>query len=342
MSTGCGSSSSSVPKSKYVITANAEDDTLSSFTRDTATGALTPVAVMAAGSNPTGLVQHPNGKFVYSMNVDDWDNTSSASIDTWELNASGGLTHLANTRVVGMALNAVISPNGRYLYVTDQNEYELHSFKINTTTGALTEQPFSPTSEYEAHSIAMHPSGKFFYVGTEESEIHGHVITNDGNYTGTPNTPYAASGANNWLAITPNGDYLYTVDATGNEIKGFSVNEKTGEITLMAGFPVTTTGSGMKSCAVTPNGKYFYVTTKSDASVNAYNVESNGSLTYIDTYASGGHPKSVAVDSKSTSLYVANYDDNNVSAFEIGDTGALTPISKYAVGVGPKMLITAH
>lgn len=348
--TGCSSDSSNdatVLKS-HVFSTDTEGNTITSFKRDKTSGELTTISEMNATSYPTDLVVHPNGNYIFSINSDSpgssWD--GNASVSTYKYNNStGALTEVAGSPslIPGTAINGAITPDGQYLYVTDQSDFEIHSFSVNSSTGVLTELDFSPLSEYEAHAIVMHPTGKFFYVGTENTQIHGHVIDANGSYSDTPNTPYSASGANNWLSITPSGEYLYTVNAIGTAINGFDINTTSGELTLLPDFPVTNSGSGLKSSAITPDGKYFYTTSKSDGAVNAYSIETNGSLSAINSYPSGGHPKSVAIDSSGTSLYTVNYDDNNVSAFDINTTsGELTPIGKYTVGTGPKRVIVVH
>lgn len=81
--------------------------------------------------------------------------------------------------------------------------------------------------------------------------------------------------------------YLYVhrqIDLSANQIYGYSVNESTGALTLLAGFPVASGGNGsntLSSQQITVdkiNGRLFIINDDSDT-LSAFTINGNGSLT---------------------------------------------------------------
>jgi 6-phosphogluconolactonase (cycloisomerase 2 family) len=102
--------------------------------------------------------------------------------------------------------------------------------------------------------------------------------------------------------------FLYAVNqvsAGANQIYGFSVNESTGALTPLAGFPVSAGGNG------------------------------------INTFRS----EQMTIDTGNRRLYVINDESNTLTAFSInGSTGALTalPFSPIALGDGQWTTVSVH
>ncbi|WP_373030023.1 lactonase family protein [Sulfurovum sp.] len=343
---GCDSKtspSSSVMPDNVVLTANTNESTLSVFDME-ANGTLTKVDDVSVGYKLSDLIIHPNGKFLIVMNSasaeGSWDNNGSVGV--YSIGESG-LTLVSEANMT-MALNGAITPNGKYIYIANQDNYEVSAFSIDGDTGVLTELTTSPTDEYEAHSIVMHPSGEFFFVGSEEGQIYSHMIYDEnGSFSAdTSSIDYNGQAAFNWLAVTPNGEYLYSGNAWGTEIYGFTINQTDGNLTLLDGFPIDNPSNGLKSTALTPSGEYIYFTAFDDDDVTGYSIDDNGILVLVDSTATGNRPKSIDISSDGKFAYVANYGDDNVSAYSIETNGSLTTIDTYAVGDGPKRVITGY
>ncbi len=337
--------------------ANSDESTITTFSLDPATGALTSPTTIPAGSHPTGLVVDPSGKYVVAANSDavggSWGGVGTISVYARSPTSVSGLAEIpgspfpANT----MALNVAITPDGRYVYTTNQNDFQVTTFGMDPATGALAQAGFSPLAEREAHSIAMHPSGRFFYTGAENLDIQGHVIAADGSYTNTLNSPYASAMANNSLSITPDGRFLYSVDAgssvggSGN-IRGFAIDLTTGALTQLPWSPLLVLANEpLRTSTITPSGNVLYVGLWNTNAVAAYTISrATGALSPVPgmPFAAGTKPKALAVNGEGRFLYVANYGSSDVSAFSIDPaTSQLTGIGTYPVGGGPKMLITA-
>jgi len=82
--------------------------------------------------------------------------------------------------------------------------------------------------------------------------------------------------------------FLYVYNETGNSIYGYSVNERTGALTPLAGFPVAAGGAGSNSSFKTdllnidPVNNRLYVISDGSDRVNAYSINpANGALTVL-------------------------------------------------------------
>jgi len=106
--------------------------------------------------------------------------------------------------------------------------------------------------------------------------------------------------------ISAQAGFVYVINdaTTGNSIYGFSVNEQTGELTPLAGFPVATGFNG-------------------------------GGSTNLEM---------ITVDNLNRRLYAVNRGSNNISAYSIDETtGALAPLSFSPItGIANERSIKVH
>lgn len=92
-----------------------------------------------------------------------------------------------------------------------------------------------------------------------------------------------------FFAVSVNAGYIYVVNdnAAGNTIYGFSVNENTGELTALPGFPVTTGFNGggstnLEMLAIDKLNKRLYVINRGSNNISAYAIdELTGMLTLL-------------------------------------------------------------
>jgi DNA-binding beta-propeller fold protein YncE len=131
------------------------------------------------------------------------------------------------------------------------------------------------------------------------------------------------------VAMTPNGQYLYTANASSASISAFSVGSS-GSLT-----PVScsgcTTGTTPYGIAVSPSGQYVYTANQTSNTVSPFSIGSDGALTAISCSGTncntGTKPYGVAVTPNGQYLYTANATSATVSAFSIGSDGAPTSIA---------------
>lgn len=127
---------------------------------------------------------------------------------------------------------------------------------------------------------------------------------------------------------TPGSAFVFTANAGGNSISGFS-NNSTGSLTAVPGSPFSSPGQPF-GLAVTPNNALLYVSSFQNAQVTGFSINpTTGSLTPLacPVATTGSQPLKIAINPAGTLLFTAN-QAGSVSGFAINaGTGCLTAIS---------------
>ena len=131
------------PGGRFVYVINEIDCTVAAFTRDPATGGLTPLQTIstlpegqavAAGFSTAEVQVHPSGKFLYGSNRGH-DSIVVFAIDQ----KTGRLTYVENQPTQGSTpRNFGIDPTGAYLLAANQRSDSVVVFRINADSGRLT------------------------------------------------------------------------------------------------------------------------------------------------------------------------------------------------------------
>ena len=113
---------------------NCNDNTVSSYDVDGATGQLENVRDVATGKCPLSITVHPSGKFVYVQNAGA-DSLSLYSVDS----ATSTLTAVATVPTGrGRSLGRVtVHPSGKFLYVGNHDSNTISAYSIYPLTVAL-------------------------------------------------------------------------------------------------------------------------------------------------------------------------------------------------------------
>ena len=137
--------------------------------------------------------------------------------------------------------------------------------------------------------------------------------------------------------------YLLNDDSTGNRIYGFRVNETTGELTALGGFPVSAMVGGINNIVsermvADPLNYRVYIVNEGSDTVSAYSINpSSGAITplpFSPISLGAGVWNSIAVHPSGSPLIVANNALNGVvQSFVITSTTA-TPAAGNPFGVG--------
>lgn len=199
---------------------------------------LEVVATIAVGSNPTDVVVSPNGTRVYVLNTDAStvsviNTASNAVITTIPITASlpsrlaihpltnrlyvSGVSQISevntttnaqvNTYTIGNALTVItgmaVDPVGGYVYVSDggvaQNKVHVLTIDFGLVVQGSINTPAGPDG------IVISPEGLKAYIAISDNDA---VAIADLS-TRTIITSVAAGEAPEWLALSPDGNYLY-------------------------------------------------------------------------------------------------------------------------------------
>jgi 6-phosphogluconolactonase len=222
----------------YATSTNSSSSTDISAFAVQSNGSLTPVpgSPFAEGSGTTGaLAMHPSGKYLYAA-VGLPGNVGAVAVyainqvngaltpigSPFPVPAYAGCTQFCNAEPGDLQVDA----SGNYLYGVQSPQDSIAGFRIDPTTGTLTDLPGSP-----------YPDGSF----------------NTGN---TPKDPWR-------LSINPNGTFIYTADDEGDSLSLWAVNKATGVPTFQASVQPCTDPNvpGIfvpDTVAVDPSGSFVY------------------------------------------------------------------------------------
>ncbi len=355
------------PTGRFAYVANISSASVSAYTLDGTTGALTPIDAdgglagiqnFPTGSQPHSVVVDPSGEFAYVANF------AAASVSAYTIHvttgvltpidADGGMGGIQNFPTGGQPTSVTVHPSAKYAYVVSQALASISAYTIHATTFALTEIDQNgaiagttvPTGS-GPRSVTVDPTGKFAYVanagaGSVSAYTVGAAtgaltpIDADSGLAGIQNFP-AGSGPE-VVTVDPSGKFVYVANRSSNDIWAYSIDATTGALTALStiagryGSQALAMTQG--ASAVTYSPKLAYVANGLDDTVSVYTINPDtGALSGVGTPAPAGiTPQSIAVDPTGRFAYVAN-DGGGVSSYTIHPTtGVLSPID-YDSGV---------
>ena len=297
---------------------NYNDGKVSSFTRNTTTGALKHTGQVTAGAKkgPRGVVASPSGSFLYVANIGD-DNIYEYSIKS----TNGTLTPLSpaavsngsGTKPDELAINSA----GTLLWVTGAAG-TVTSYTVDTATGQITS--IGPIGGFSVpYGITLHPSLAVLYVSDTSTGLIWPMSYNTStgaltkNFTAVhssdvnANTPAA-------IAIDSGGDSLFIADQVLGEVSSFTVDTITGALAPFAVYPNSSTGDVPIGLGMATNGGFEYLFTANSGgnSVSSF-LASQTTLTVPPTLATGySGATGLVVDPQNLFLYTADNGNGTV------------------------------
>jgi 6-phosphogluconolactonase (cycloisomerase 2 family) len=181
------------PAGKFAFAANNASRSVSEFVVDSANGQLTPVVPsQTAGTAPIWVGTDRSGAYLYALN--DIDDT----IEAYSVGSTGALSPLATPIYHGVAdpLSAVVSPDGKFLYVPN----------------------------WFANVGAPYPGNTVSVFSIDPT---------NGNLAAINGSPFATGTGPTSIAIAPFGNFAYVTNEFAGSISGFSLDPATGVMTAL-------------------------------------------------------------------------------------------------------------
>ena len=290
----------------YAVNEGGKGGEVSAFTFVPKSGKLEAINKQpSSGSGPCYVSVDKAQKNVFVANY------SSGSLNVFPLNKDGSLGAISQLiqdegngpnkeRQSGPhAHTAVLSPDEKYLLYTDLGTDKINIYRYR----ASKPQPLTPASPssvsvkggYGPRHLAFSPDKKHVYLlqemgsavnvydydGGKLKEKQSITILRDG-FSGK--TGAAA------IHISPDGRFLYASNRLeANDITVFSINEDTGELTLVENVP--TNGKDPRDFAIDPTGKFLLVANQNSDSILVFRINKNtGTLTRTGNTVEIGNP----------------------------------------------------
>ena len=284
------------PGGKFAYVANGGSsnftDTISVYTINPATGALTSIGAVPAGrSSLRSITVDPTGKFAYTASGG--SRTSSFDVSAYTINATTGALSVATGSPFFAGTNpssVAVDPSGKFAYVTNQASSDVSAYAINAATGALISTVRASTGTGPL-CIRVDPSGKFAYVVSDAVSAYS-INASTGALTSIGPAVAAGTGPGS-VAVDPSGRFAYVTNFSSNDVSAYVINATTGELTS-TGAPVAA-GAAPNSVTVDPSGKFVYVTNGGSDNISIYTIDAaNGALTSLGApVATGAGPASI-------------------------------------------------
>jgi len=315
------------------------------FDFDAATGRMAAVQVAAEAKDPSWVVVHSNGKFLYSVNEMGKASTVSAfAIEP----KSGKLTQLNQIPALGEdPCFLSFDRTGKFLFVA------------NYTSGNVAVFPILPDGKLGEHTALQQDSGTLGPNQERQEAPHAHFITpsehNRFVYVADLGLDrvlvYKFDSAKGTLAPVPENAWATLKPGTGPRHVAFSkdrkfmyvVGEMTSTVTVFANedqetFRTIQTAamlpagfSGRNDAAeieIHPNGKFLYASNRGHDSIVVYAIDSKtGVLQQMADVPTGGkEPRHFVIDPTGNFLFAENQLSDTIVEFRIdGMSGKLTP-----------------
>lgn len=327
------------PQGDFVYSPNANDDTISQFSRNSTTGALTAlapatVACLQTTNNAASAIA-PNGSWLYVLDY------TTGVVRPFSVNTgTGQLTALATvTCATGNICGIVISSDSAFLYVFSTSGSCIYQFSIAAGTGLLT--PLGTPSvavtggeSNPTNAIYLHGSGQFIYGATALGTWINRWTRNT-----TTGLLTAAAGTNAGVGFTAEGagvvgNYFYVGDSivNGRGIRYYGINTTTGVLTLNG-----TYADGDLSSFITPSsdGTYFFNTTSNGLFIKQYLVGASGIPVLLTSIAFAGGALPYGTVIQGSNIYTVNIPTNTIYVYDTTSTtlpAGFVPISYLTAG----------
>ena len=251
--------------------------------------------VASRGADPCYIAFDKTGKFVLVANY------TGGSVAVFPVQPDGHIGESsAFVQHVGSSINREhqegphahwieTTPDNRFAIVADLGLDELLIYRFDAKSGSLTpnDPPYAKLDPGAGpRHLAFDPNGNFAYIVNElQSTIttfaydssHGAleklatVSTLPKNFSGSNDTAE--------IKVHPSGKFLFASNRGHNSIVLFSINSRTGALTLVDHYP--TEGKTPRNFEIDPSGKFLFIANQDTDNVAVFQIDSNnGRLTF--------------------------------------------------------------
>ncbi len=273
----------------------ASSGAVSSFGIDQQNAKLSPLnEVPSRGADPCYITFDKTGKFALIANY------TGGSVAVFPVRPNGDIGESsAFVQHTGSSINKErqagphahwieTTPDNRFAIAVDLGLDELLVYRFDASKGSLipNDPPFASLDPGAGpRHLAFHPNGKLAYVVNElQSTITAFTYDPSGGTLQKLNTistlPKNFTGANDTaeIHVHPSGKFLYASNRGHDSIALFSIDGRTGALTLVDHFP--TQGKTPRDFDIDPTGKFLFVANQGTNNIVVFRIDlNNGKLT---------------------------------------------------------------
>jgi 6-phosphogluconolactonase len=354
-SLSAGAAENPSPAKNYFVyvgtyTAKTQSKGIYLFEFSPSTGKFTPKGLAAATPDPSWVVIHPNGKFLYSVNESGKASTiTSFSIDS----ATGKLTQLNQLSALGEdPCYLSFDKTGKFLFVANYTSGNVAVFpilpdgKLGEHTALQTDKgTLGPNKERQEapHAHWIEPSAHNHFVDVSDLGLDRIVVYSFDETKGSLALREPADSSSIVLppgtgprheVSAPNGKFMYVLGELSSSVTVFSHADQHTfhQVQEISALPQGFKGrNDAAEIAILPNGKFLYTSNRGHDSIAVFAIDpQKGTLTQIADVPTGGkEPRHFAIDPTGQFLLAENQNSDLIVEFRIDPkTGKLTPASE--------------
>jgi 6-phosphogluconolactonase (cycloisomerase 2 family) len=259
-----------------------------------------------------------------------------------------------------------VTTNSSYRLASDKGGYRLYltnaapppfsrvyAYFINRSNGSLHQVPGSPFPLSETSGpIAVHPSGKFVFVGTLAFQPGDGIlvlrVNPDGSISEVNSSPVLTNSTPGEITADPSGKHVYVSSQGGNSIDVFNFDVSSGALTPIPGSPyiVSTPGCVDPGLSGITNsfGRFLYTSDAGASAISAFAIAgTTGTLKEIPGSPFADHagcagggvsPVDVTTEPNGKFLYVLNRSPFYISIYGINAGNGVLAHIKDTVQIG--------
>ena len=331
----------------YLLVSRQEDDKISIFQMDAATGRLDLQNEMAVAGGPAAMAVDPQRRFLY-VGCRSIREISSYRIDQ----SSGGLSYAGTAPLEGEPVFLATDRKGKFVLSAYYYQAKVAVHPIGED-GVATAPPVEwLTTDSGAHAIQTDPSNRFVFVPHIANrgpnaifqfrfdETSGHL---------TPSSPPKVSPEDylgpRHFCFHPRLDILYFSDEQGCSVTAYRLDTSNGTLTSFQ--TVSTLPDDYRetnSCSqiqITPSGKFLYAPNRGHNSIASFAVdEVSGRLTATGRVSTEPVPRAFSLDPQGRFVFAAGLESGRLASYRVNaDTGVLEELENFTVGNKPMWVL---
>jgi 6-phosphogluconolactonase len=233
----------------------------------------------SGGGMPVSVAEH-NG-LVYVLNRDD---TDGDSISGFRLQQDGTLVPIPGTTTALSApatgaAQIALSPDGRYVVVTEQATSRIDVFAVDVDGVAGNRRTF-PAAGRGPFGFAFRNPFEFYVSESGTRSASAYELGDDGALRTLSAAVTTGQSATCWLAVTPDAATAFVANTGSQSLSTFAIAND-GTLALTAAVAATTDG-GPLDLAVTSDGRFLEALTTSGV-IEAFRIDATSrTLTRVD------------------------------------------------------------
>lgn len=237
-----------------------------------ASGKLSNIGTVPTGGQLQGLTLHPGGAYVIAA--------ATSNAYAFKINSNGSLTQSGNA-AAGLGPNRpVITPNGKFVYVSNTTSGTISAFSFDESLGALTLIEHEPAAS--AVQGAVNSVGTLFANTDNAGSTTGFsfAIQSNGSLQSSGTFAYGTGGSNQAPMFSPTADILYVPLPSLGVVSMTSISAASAPVQNAQVSAIT----GLANPVLDPSGKFVFMPSNGTSQVTGFRVLPNGQLGLLATY----------------------------------------------------------